>query len=299
MDLLSIARKMWRHKLATVPVIVLTICGVAYVLAVKAPLYEASSSYVLINPPAAPTADEIARNPALGRIKADNPYTRFTDQSVVIDVLARTAESDAARKALVRAGADPRYMVTSGATFGSSSPIVQITGTGPSPQAAIGTATVVGRAVTNELDRIQKVREVDPEYRITTLQIDAPDDAKLQSSGKLRMLIGVLGLGVIMLFVIVSVTDALDKLRVERAQRMALAGLAAGQDESRSAHGGPSGRRSRLVAENRTRPESDGLSNIQSIDLDAPSALGSALPSNGRATGTMPSHRQEYQDFDR
>jgi capsular polysaccharide biosynthesis protein len=221
MDLLLIARKIWRHKLVTLPVILLTMIGAAYAIVGKQPLYEATSSYLLINPPAAPTADEIARNPALGKIHADNPYTRFADQSVVIDVLARSMSSDMARRTLVKAGADPRYIVEAATRFGTTSPIVQITGTGATPQTAKKTAEVVGHGVTGELDRMQSVEKVDPKYRITTMQVEFPDGATLQASGQLRMLVGVLVLGAIALFIVVSVTDALDSLRRERWAAMA------------------------------------------------------------------------------
>jgi capsular polysaccharide biosynthesis protein len=216
MDLLAIARKIWRHKLFALPVIVLTIAGAVYTVAVKKPLYEATSSYLLISPPPAPTADQIARNPALGSIRADNPYTRFSDQSVVIEVLARTMNSESARHSLVRAGADPGYMVSSAVRFGASSPIVQISGTGSTPEAAIGTAKVVGNAVVGELDRMQKVQDVDADYRITTLQVEFPTGAQLKASGQLRMLVGVLGLGIVVLFIVISVTEALETLARER-----------------------------------------------------------------------------------
>jgi hypothetical protein len=218
MDLLAIARKIWRHKLFALPVIVLTLAGAAYTVAVKKPLYQAASSYLLISPPPAPTADQIARNPELGKLRADNPYTRFSDQSVVIEVLARTMNSESARRSLVRAGADPRYMVSSAVRFGASSPIVQITGTGSTPEAAIGTAKIVGNAVVGELDRMQKEQDVDATYRITTLQVEFPTGAQLQASGQLRMLVGVLGLGTVLLFLVISVTSALEGLARERRE---------------------------------------------------------------------------------
>jgi hypothetical protein len=221
MDLLLIARKIWRHKLVTLPVILLTLVGAGYAIAGKEPLYEATSSFLLINPPAAPTADEIARNPALGKIHADNPYTRFADQSVVIDVLARSMSSDTARRTLVKAGADPRFTVEAATRFGTTSPIVQITGTGATPQAATKTAEVVGHGVTGELDRMQAAEKVDPKYRITTMQVEYPDGPTLQASGQLRMLVGVLVLGAIALFIVVSITDALDTLRRERWEALA------------------------------------------------------------------------------
>jgi hypothetical protein len=216
MDLLMIARKIWRYRLVTLPVIVLTLVGGVYSYLAKESVYEASASYVLINPPDPPTDQEIARRPALGRINADNPYTRFTDQSVVPQVLARDLGSESARQALTKAGADDRYNVEPGDEFGYSTPIVEVTGVGSSPEAAIRTAEVVGDAVTNELNRMQQARGVDPGYRIKTQLVDAPDDAELKASGQLRVLIGVLAFGAVLLFVVVSVGDALTTLRTER-----------------------------------------------------------------------------------
>jgi hypothetical protein len=216
MDLLMIGRKIWRYRLVTLPVIVLTLVGGAYAYLAKESVYEARASYVLINPPDPPTEPEIAARPALGQINADNPYTRFTDQSVVVQVLASTATNESARQALAKAGADDRYRVEPGAEFGYTTPIVEVTGVGSSPEAAIRTAEVVGSAVTKELDRMQEARGIDPGYRIKSQLVDAPDDAELKASGQLRVLIGVLAFGAVLLFVVVSVGDALTTLRTER-----------------------------------------------------------------------------------
>jgi hypothetical protein len=224
---LSIGRKLWRYKLVTLPVVFLTIFGAVYVVAVREPVYEASSRYVLINPPAPPTAEDVARDPALGRINADNPYTRFSDQSVVIEVLASSMAGKAAQRALLKAGADPRYKVAPASAFGFSSPIVEITAQGASPEAAIGSAKLVGNALTGELARMQQARGVDSDYRIKAQQVEAPDEAQLQASGQLRMLVGVLALGAVLLFVVVSVADALTTVRMERIGPAAPSGPAA------------------------------------------------------------------------
>ena len=97
MDLLNISRKIWRHRLATLPVIALTLLGTIYIVALKAPEYKVSSSYVLINPPPPPTADEIARDPKLAQINPNNPYTRFSDQSVIVSLLSSSLSNDSAR----------------------------------------------------------------------------------------------------------------------------------------------------------------------------------------------------------
>jgi hypothetical protein len=216
MDLLAIVRKVWRYKLVTLPVVLLTVCLAVYVVVVKDPVYEASSSFILINPPAPPTPEDIARDPSLGRINADNPYTRFSDQSAMIEVLTSAMSSESAQRELLKAGADPRYKVARASSFGYSSPIVKVTAQGPAPQVAIASAKLVGKALTAELTRMQEAKGVDPDYRINAQQVEPPDGAQLKASGQLRMMVGVLGLGAILLFVAVSVADALSTLRVER-----------------------------------------------------------------------------------
>jgi hypothetical protein len=216
MDLLMIARKIWKYKLVTLPVIGVTLVVGAYSYFAKESVYEASASYVLINPPDPPTDQQIAARPALGQINADNPYTRFSDQSLVVQVLARATSSESAREALTKAGADDRYKVEPGGEFGYSTPIVEITGVGSSPKEAIRSTELVGDAVTRELDRMQRVRGVDPSYTIKAQLVDAADDAELKASGRLRVLIAVLAVGAVLLFVVVSVGDALTTLRTER-----------------------------------------------------------------------------------
>ncbi len=219
MDLLQILQKIWRFRIVTLPVLALTLLGAIYVVALKEPEYSATSSYVLINPPAPPTAEEIAADPTLGRISADNPYTRFTDQSVVVDLLASGLSNESARKALAQQGADPRYTVAPSSGLGYSSLIVEITGVGSTPETAMETATLVGAAVTRELDRLQSSQGVDARYRIETQRVVAPDHAEQRVSGKLRILVGVFVLGAILLFVVISAAEAVTTVRGERSKQ--------------------------------------------------------------------------------
>jgi hypothetical protein len=220
MSLLLITAKIWRYKLVTLPLIALVLVGAFYVVAVTAPTYEASATYILVNPPAPPTDAEIARDPALGRLKGvDNPYTRFSDQSVLVQVLAGRVNSDENRRLLEKQGADPNYLAQPSAQFGFSAPILQITGTGTTAAAAVNTTNLVGTALTRELDRMQAIRGVDKTYRITTEAVVPAQDAKLKPSGKLRSLVAVLVLGTIMLFIAISILDALSALRAEWARQ--------------------------------------------------------------------------------
>jgi hypothetical protein len=256
MDLSSIARKIWRYKLLTVPVVMLTLCGAVYVVAVKDPVYEASSSYILAYPPDPPTPEEITRDPALGRVNANNPYTRFSDQAVMVEVLARSTANEEWRRALRDAGADPRYTVKPVAEFGSaeSLPIVKISAQASTPEVAIRSAHLVGNAVSRQLQRMQQAEGVDPDYQIKANEVDTPTRAQLQASGKLRALVGVLALGTVLLLLVVSLGDALRTLRMERSGRSAPSPLAA-DEAAWSVDGGRSGGLSTLYPEEWT--ESD------------------------------------------
>jgi hypothetical protein len=213
MDLLLIVNRIWRHKFITVPLILLTLASAAYVATIKKPVYKVSASYLLVNPPSAPTAQQIAADPKLAHVRADNPYTRFNNQPVMIDVLSRTVSTPTARHKLVTEGADPRYAVESATTFGFATPVLQITAAAASPEVAIRSATVVSRAALSELDRIQEKAHVDPPYRITAQQLEPPTWPLPQASGQVRSLVAVLAMGVIVLFSAISVADAIVAIR--------------------------------------------------------------------------------------
>jgi hypothetical protein len=287
MNLLSIARKIWRYKLLTVPVVLLIFCGAVYVVAIKKPVYEASSSYILINPPEPPTPEEVARDPSLARINADNPYTRFSDQSVIVEVLASSMANESAKRALLNAGADPRYKVEPASEFGFSSPIVKITAQGASPEVAVRSAKLVGNAVTGELQKMQQAEGVDSQYRIRANKVDTPDGAQLRASGQLRSLVGVLGLGTVLLFLVVSVGDAVTALRAERVGRSGASRLAEA-DEQWSAQEARSERLTALDPEEWSELDGGPRGNGEPVQL---------FPDNDRdaSTGALSARRLEHR----
>ena len=84
---------------------------------------------------------------------------------------------------------------------------------------AIKTTNLVGAALERELDRMQELRRVNKEYRIKTEAVVTAQDATLKASGKLRSLVAVFALGGIMLFLTISVLDAISILRAEHKQK--------------------------------------------------------------------------------
>jgi capsular polysaccharide biosynthesis protein len=291
MDLLSIVRKIWRYKLVTLPVMLLTLCGAVYVMAVKEPVYEATASFVLINPPAPPTAEDVARDPSLARLNSDNPYTRFSDQSVVVEVLTSSMATPSTQRELEKAGADPRYTVAPTSEFGYASPIVEIAAQGSTPQAAVRSARLVSDAVTRELRQMQQAEGVNPKYLIRARQLDVPESAELEASGMLRTLVGVLGIGAVLLFVAVSAADALTTLRAERRGRPAPSGLAADGEPWR-AQDGRSSDLSALGAEDWPELDEEPAGNDQLIDLFPEANSGETAATNGARAIQLPDRRK-------
>ncbi len=222
MDLISLITAFWRHKLVTIPVILLTLLGAYYELAVKPPVYQATSSFLLSNPPGPPTAGQIAAKPALGRISPNNPYTTYGNLSIAGAVVVQLVTSPSVQARLVAAGANPKYQIAPNTQFGFTAPIIQITGVGPTPREAILTADLVTAQAVKELYLMQRNQGVNPYYMIKALQIATPQTAQLSASGKLRSLIAVLGLGAVMLFVAVSTAEAVARRRVGAAKESRL-----------------------------------------------------------------------------
>lgn len=110
MDLLTLAGTLWRHKLAVIPVIVVTVLAMFYIVVVEPPTYKATASVLLVNPPSAPTSQQIAADPALGRLNTNNPYNSLNNLDYVADVLIEVVTAPAAKQQIVASGAQPRLL---------------------------------------------------------------------------------------------------------------------------------------------------------------------------------------------
>jgi hypothetical protein len=218
-DLLTIWKSLWRNRWVALPMVLLTLAGAVWVVAMRTPVYESSASLLLLQPPAAPTAGQIEKHPELGRLNSDNPYTRVYDPAILIEVVGDIVQSGPARQRLAAQGADPRYLVANRIRYGFSSPLVQITGTADTPERASVTTRLVTAAFERQLRQLQASERVSPRFFVTVRRVDDPGGATLRAADKMRALVGVLGLGVIGLFGVISVADAVGKLRAGRRAR--------------------------------------------------------------------------------
>jgi hypothetical protein len=208
MDLISIFRAMWRHKLATVPVILFTCLAAFYVVAIKAPVYQASASFALVYPPAPPTQAQVAADPKLAKVNTANPLLGYSDPSAVTQIVISLVGTSSSQQALARAGAGTQYQI--GPSAGSAE-IIDITGVGSTAPAAVLSANLVTKATEHALYQVQANQDVNPTYMIKSYQLQVPNQAAQKLSGKLRSLVAVLALGVLLLFIAISIAEAMGK----------------------------------------------------------------------------------------
>jgi capsular polysaccharide biosynthesis protein len=215
MDLLSIFHALWRHKLVALPIVLFMLLGTVYIFKIKPPVYQASASFLMVPPPLPPSAAQIAQDPKLGRINTNNPYVNLGNMDQVADVVINLVTASSAQQALVQQGADPRYQVVLSTDF-ESPPILQITGVASSAPEAIKSADLVMSAGVAALYQMQQKQGVNDTYMIKAVRLVQPRTAQETVSSKLRELIVVLSLGVLLLFVAISIMDAMDKRRMTR-----------------------------------------------------------------------------------
>jgi hypothetical protein len=203
MDLLSIVREVWKGKAAVLPVLFLTFIAAAYVLVVRPPEYASNSALTLIYPPAAPTSNQIASDPSLSKVNADNPYEAYGDLTVVGAVVQQAMGSDSIVAQLRKEGVEDGYSITSDPT--TTNPIIHVEGVGATPAAALRATTILGEQIGATLNQLQANEHVADHYRITTQVLNTPNVPSLKISSKLRSLIAVLVAGLIMMFVALSI----------------------------------------------------------------------------------------------
>jgi capsular polysaccharide biosynthesis protein len=214
MDLLALFRTMWRHKLVVIPVLVIVLFGMFYVLKVKPPTYQSDAEIILVNPPAAPTAAQIQADPKLAKINTNNPYLAYGDLTLVGDAVVDRITSHSTQTLLAAQGVSPKYQAAMSSDPGNP-PIIDITGVGTSAAAAINSATLVAQQAKMAMLTMQQVDHVTPTYMIQANLLLAPTSAQNSVSSKLRDLIAVIAVGVILLFIAISIAEAVTRRREE------------------------------------------------------------------------------------
>jgi Chain length determinant protein len=219
MDLFAIGGSLWRHKLATMPVILLTILGMCYILVARPLTYESRAEILLTSPPGMPTSSQVSTGPGPAHVNAYNPFASLGNLVQVADVLIEMVGAPAAQQALVQAGASPQYQVALD-TSPQTPPAIEVTGVAPNASAAIQSAGLVANLVSQDLYQIQARENVTKRYMISAIEYIKPTSATAALSGKLRTLIEVVALGFVVLLVAVSASQAFEQRKKSRHRRI-------------------------------------------------------------------------------
>jgi hypothetical protein len=191
MDVLSILRLVVRHWRVTAPAALLTLVGVGAVFKSSSPTYEATGAVVLLSPPEAPEVNdrpETAPPPEVGQ----NPFARYGDLSVVADILARVMDSDSRRVEFESQGVTDYNVVVNRLQRG---PVVDVTGQGPTPEAATQSTEIVLEEVDSVLSELQQAEHADPDYYIKAALLEPPSSATAMYGSTVRAAIAALAVG--------------------------------------------------------------------------------------------------------
>jgi hypothetical protein len=212
MNLYAIAGSFRRHKLATIPVIVLTLIAMFYIVAVRPATFASSADVLLENPPNAPSTGQIDVNPKLAQVNANNPLASLGNLVQVADVLSQVETSPADTVKLEREGVSPGFEVVPDSSL-ETPPVIDITGVGTTPQAAIQSTQLVATDIQQQLYQLQVEQHANKAYLITSVEYVRPTIATSSSSSKLRSAVEVLVIGLILLLVTVTVSQSISEKR--------------------------------------------------------------------------------------
>lgn len=224
MDLLTLLRITVRNWFATVPALLLTVLVLLVVVVRTDPTYEATGAVALLSPPEPPelTGPDPQADPesAIGQ----NPFVRYGDLSVVADIVARIVAGQPEQKALEAEGVTGSEVVANRFQRG---PVIEVTGEGPTPEAAIRSTELTLLRVETVLAELQQGQGADPEYFITTAPLEPPSEATALYGARARVALGAAGVGVLVTLAAGVVAEALRRRYRRTAAERPVAGRAA------------------------------------------------------------------------
>jgi hypothetical protein len=191
----------------------LSVLGLVGIVIVSPPTYRASAAVVLLNPPAVPTATQARPDiPA----EFQNPYVRFGDLSVVVDILVRITGSKEVVDSLKAKGLEGTFTIAANRDF-YRGPIVDVVAEHTSSASAINDTKLVIQEIQDELVTLQTQQGTDPSYFIRAEIVVGADRATTVLSGTLRLLIVGAGLGGMLTIGSGLLADAIGRRRRRRS----------------------------------------------------------------------------------
>lgn len=210
-------RRLVRHPRVLASTIALAVVLAGLAFAAAPPSWQSDAAVILLNPPDPP--EITLANPVNPR-DDDNPYTRFQDLSVVVDVLQRQMHSDSVTEQLKESGLDGEFDVAANREF-YRGPIVDIVAQAGSGAQAEENARIVGAAFQKELAQLQTKQGTAPRYQIGSDMIVEPTTAKVVLTPTIRVMLLALGIGASLVIGIGLLADEVISRRLTREEQCA------------------------------------------------------------------------------
>ncbi len=215
MDILSIVRMARRHWVVVILSLAIATAAVAAVVVSTPPTYRATSSVVLLNPPEAPAS--VTEDAGEVELRAlENPYERFNDLSIVVDIIRRVLASDPSMDTLVGRGLQGTYTVAANIDF-YRGPIIDVAAEAGTEAEALRATQLVVDLLQQTLDDVQTRQGTDPDYFITSDVVVPATRATLVLSSTLRRAVATAAAGALFVLGMVIVADSFSERRREKA----------------------------------------------------------------------------------
>ena len=226
MDLLTLVRLIRRNIVAAILACVLALALVSYAVVTAPAVFLSSGSMVLFSPPTPPepVAVDADQGAPPTTVATDNPYARFNDLSVVVDIVKRVLLSREVDQRLRAAGVIGTYTVAANIDF-YRGPIIDIASEAPTPEASQRSTDLVMAELAVALDDLQAKQGTDEQYRIVAQSVVPPNPGTrvLSSTVRRGMAATVLATGMFVGILVLSdsVRRSLGRRRDRRLARAA------------------------------------------------------------------------------
>ena len=208
MDVLALIGIIWRHRLASLVMAIFVMASSAGVWVVSPPGWSGTSSFLLIEP-APPAEGSDANSP-----EVDNPFSRYGNPGVIIDVLSRRVDAQVSQGNLLAGREVTEYEIAPSNRYGAASPILDVKVTAQQQAQVFDTLNELGGLVTAQLAQLQSDEGVSATRNTYTIrQVDQPEQLTRELSSTLRLMVGVAGLGMLALLTALSVLEGLARRR--------------------------------------------------------------------------------------
>jgi hypothetical protein len=224
LDLLTLIRLIRRNIVAALLASVLALGLVGYAVANAPAVYLSSGSMVLFSPPTPP--EPVAVDDGEGAppttVATDNPYARFNDLSVVVDIVKRVLLSREVDQRLRAAGVIGTYTVAANIDF-YRGPIIDIASEAPTPEASQRSTELVMAELAVALDDLQANQGTDADYRIVAQSVVPPNPGTRVLSSTVRRGMAAMVLATGMSIGILILADSVRRGRNRRRDRRSAA----------------------------------------------------------------------------